>query len=359
MLREVSDVVIVTEYRNKQFEFHDLTVSIIGSGGVLASLESRFAQFPIVEVVANDCTADLTFSFFKAKAIADHQVKRPESPGRSFYVPAVGEAVYFPDEDALYLDYGGRVRALCKPAEGHCAISLLSPEIDQVWLATHPLFTIPFIEMLKRRGKLSVHAAGFAADGRSVLLPGTTGAGKSTLTIALLRGGLHLLGDDMTFIEYTGTLESLAFPENIDVTDATLSFFDELHTLADRSKRTGAPKHELRPSDYFESHIVWRSQPAAIVFPQVSKDYESRIVPIDSDTAFLELAPNVLLTESSSTRMHFDILAQLVRSTPCYRLFTGRDFDRLPMLVRELLTRSTKPQPLRMLQGRKSTQAPF
>jgi hypothetical protein len=61
------------------------------------------------------------------------------------------------------------------------------------------------------------------------------------------------------------------------------------------------------------------------------------LTPITSDEAFLELAPNVLLTEAESTRAQFEVLAQLVKSTPLYRLRTGRDFDRIPQLVGETL----------------------
>jgi hypothetical protein len=39
----------------------------------------------------------------------------------------------------------------------------------------------------------------------------------------------------------------------------------------------------------------------------------------------------------SSTRAQFEILALLVRSTRLYRLQTGRDFDRIPQLLRETL----------------------
>jgi hypothetical protein len=325
----------MTEPTEHRCRFHNLNVSIKGSRAILSTLESRLAQLP----AANEDAVDLAFTFEVSKTIGEHRVVRPRSEGRSFYAPLVGEATYFPDEDLLYLDYDGRVRALCNPAEGRCALSLLDPEDDQLWLATHPLFTIPLIEMLKRRGKFNVHAAGFGVNGRSVLLPGTTGAGKSTLTIALLRGGLDLLGDDMAFLEeeQSGELRTLAFPENIDITDGTAGFFEELRPLLDQVKHPGWPKHEIRPAEYFQSRIAWKSRPAAIVFPQISQHFESTLEPMDSDAAFLELAPNVLLTDAVSTRAHFEMLARLVRSVPSYRLNTGRDFDRIPQMVRELL----------------------
>jgi hypothetical protein len=58
---------------------------------------------------------------------------------------------------------------------------------------------------------------------------------------------------------------------------------------------------------------------------------------MDPDEALLELVPNVLLTEAKSCRAHLDALGKLVKSTPCYRLETGRDFDQLSVRFRELL----------------------
>ena len=62
--------------------------------------------------------------------------------------------------------------------------------------------------------------------------------------------------------------------------------------------------------------------------------------PIGADEAFLEMVSNVLLTEGRSCQSHLGILTELVKQTPCYRLETGRDFDRIPFLLRELLTGS-------------------
>jgi len=44
-----------------------------------------------------------------------------------------------------------------------------------------------------------------------------------------------------------------------------------------------------------------------------------------------------LLTEANSCRAHLDALSELVTSTPCYRLETGRDFDQLSVRFREML----------------------
>jgi hypothetical protein len=44
-----------------------------------------------------------------------------------------------------------------------------------------------------------------------------------------------------------------------------------------------------------------------------------------------------LLTEARSCQSRLAVLTELVKRTPCYRLETGRDFERIPELLRELL----------------------
>jgi hypothetical protein len=54
---------------------------------------------------------------------------------------------------------------------------------------------------------------------------------------------------------------------------------------------------------------------------------ESKLIPLDSGEALLELVPNVLLTESVSSQAHLDALAGLAAESTCWRLETGRDLE--------------------------------
>jgi hypothetical protein len=310
-----------------------MTIEVVGPAGVVSALSSRLGSFRVDECGA----ATLKFRFHTTSSTEGHSIRKPNGPSRAFYAPAAGEALYFPENDFFYLDYEGRVRCLCSPGVGCCEVSVLEPERDQLWLATHPLFTLPLLEMMKRRARFNVHAACFARNGKALLLPGTSGAGKSTLTIALLLAGLDFLSDDMVFLRRTEELQVLAFAEGIDVSDNTVAFFDRLSFLKDQPKRTGWPKHEIQVCETFQSSIAWTARPKALVFPQIRYKVESQLTPISSDEAFLELAPNVLITEAVSTRAHFEILAQLVNEVPAYRLETGTDFDRASAMLGELI----------------------
>ena len=60
-------------------------------------------------------------------------------------------------------------------------------------------------------------------------------------------------------------------------------------------------------------------------------------IPVSDDEALLELAPNVLLTDPAACQAHLDSLGRLVAASTCFRLETGRDLERIPDLVRELV----------------------
>jgi hypothetical protein len=55
------------------------------------------------------------------------------------------------------------------------------------------------------------------------------------------------------------------------------------------------------------------------------------------DEALIELAPNVLLTEETSSRAHLEVLGSLARQCRCYRLEAGRDIETLPHLLLGLI----------------------
>jgi hypothetical protein len=301
---------------------------------VLAALHARLRHVP----TPGPSPVDVRFAFYGVAERHQHLVAPPPRAARPVYDPPVGEVTYVDHADQLYINYADRVRVLCDPGQGQVWVSFLQAAVANLWLLSHPMFTLPLVELFKRRGRYSLHAAGLCVNGRGLLLPGTSGAGKSTLTIALVRAGFGLLGDDMVFLTPGREgVRMLAFPDEIDVTDETAGWFPELHHLVQQPKTPGWPKRPVWPEDVYATEIVWACRPAALVFPRVAHTDKSVLTPMDRGEALLALAPNVLLTEASSTQAHLDVLAQLVRESPCYHLEAGRDFAALPSLLREVV----------------------
>jgi len=287
---------------------------------------------------AVECAETVFLDFEPASHQNAHCLQKPHGRARLFYELPCGEASYFEDQDQLYLCCGDGVRAICHPGAGSVVLSVLESETKNLWLASHLLLTLSLIEIFKRREWYSLHAAAFGVKDQGILIPGTSGAGKSTLAITLLRAELDYLSDDMVFLTRRDNgLRILAFPEELDVCDDTLNFFPELSFLLRSPKVPGWPKRQVHPEEVFGVRTCQEASPAAIVVPRITSSGKSVVRPIDADEALLEIVSNVLLTDARSSRAHLRMLTELVLSTPCYRLETGRDFDRLPGLFRELL----------------------
>jgi hypothetical protein len=318
----------------KTYGFHGLNLEVSSSAAIATCLDSRFRMLPS----NGECAETLYFDFESVSNSKVHRLGRPSGQAKPFYQLEGGEASYFEATDLLYLCYGDRVRVLCSPSSGVAYFSVLEPEIENLWLASHLLFTICLVEILKRRGLFSLHAGGFSANGQCLLIPGTSGAGKSTLTVASLRANFDYMSDDMVFlIDRPEGFRVLAFPEEVDVSDQTAGFFPELNFLLRSPKRCGWRKRQIHPIQVYGAKVAREARPAAVVIPRIAEAEASVVRRIEPDEALLEMVPNVLLTEAKSCRAHLEALRELVTSTPCYRLETGRDFDRLPDRFRELL----------------------
>ena len=174
---------------------------------------------------------------------SQHVVNRPEGDGRPFYEMPKGEASHFRETDEVYLSFGDGVRALSKLGSGRVLLSVVESEPRNLFIASHLLLTVLLVEILKRRGWYSLHAAGFSENGQAILIPGTSGAGKSTLSVALLRANFNYLTDDMVFLRRSRTrVVASGLVEDVDVSDQTIRFFPELHFLLKSSKNEGLSK---------------------------------------------------------------------------------------------------------------------
>jgi hypothetical protein len=317
------------------YAFHDLNIAIRSDDPAIArALYARLRQFS----AARNGDLDLEFEFNSVSEVTNHRIRRPLSLARPAHESESGEVVYFDAEDQLYISYNDWVRVLCSPGEGWVKVSVLQSKLDNLWLISHPMFTFPFVELMKRQERYVLHAASLSVEGRGVLLTGHSGAGKSTLAITLLRGGFDFLGDDMVFLAHgLHGLRMLSFPDEIDVTDETARMFPELEHVLSLPKRTGWPKQQIWPEEIYGVKFVRETTPAVLLFPEISHQEKSTLRPMDKDKALFELIPNVIMTEQRSSQAHLDILSELVKETDCYHLQTGRDFEAIPALLKELL----------------------
>jgi hypothetical protein len=315
---------------------HGTKIQVLCSATMATFLDARFRMFP----AEGECMETVRFDFQAVGDPSQHAINRPQGDGRRFYEMPKGDACYFRETDEVYLSFGDGVRALCKPRSGCVSLSTMESEPLNLFLASHLVLTILLVEIFRRRGWYSLHAAGFSENGRAILIPGTSGVGKSTLSIALLRAQFDYLSDDMVFLgRRADGLVVRGLVEDVDVSDQTIRFFPELDFLLRSPKTDGFAKRQVRAEKVYGTKVVAEAHPKAIILPRISGKESSVITQIESDEALLEIVPNVLLTEEHTCQGHLGVLAELVKKTVCYRLDTGQDFSRIPVLLRELMSR--------------------
>ncbi len=153
-----------------------------------------------------------------------------------------------------------------------------------------------------------------------------------------MRGGYRCLSDDKPFLRETENgLELLAFPEMIDVTDQTITFFPEL-SKGTATIEAGYRKKRFCAETLYPGSTVDAVKPSVILLPQISEESTSRIEPLSKARALQALLPHSLLCFDREVSVrHFGLLSRLAETTTCYRLHFGRNVLDLPHLVDQLL----------------------
>jgi hypothetical protein len=317
------------------FDLHGVALSFASQNHQMrAAVQRRLQHFES----AGDQSSRLTFEVVHLDILCANDLSPPPASARSVYESAFGAVLYADDSDRLFMNAGADVRLLVDGGAGRVQATVRGVGAQHVWLLTHPLFTLPLIELMKRHSRFSLHAAGLALDGCGLLLAGGSGSGKSTLTVALLRAGFAFLGDDMLFLESApGGVQVLAFPDEIDLTEPTTRFFPELAWTHETPRAPGWPKWSFSAAQLYPTTFEMTCRAKILVFPRVASSKRSTLEPLAAHEALIELAPNVLLTERRSSEAHFAVLAELVNTCACYRLNTGRDFDDVARMLRRLL----------------------
>lgn len=319
------------------YQMHGMNIVIESDEPALLSrLQDRLAPFsPRVE---QGLEAELRFEFRITQVSGGIEVV--SGPQRTVYRVAEVEFRYDENHDLLWVSCGNRPIGVCNPNLGAARFEVGGYAAADIELYSQTFFTICLVELMKRHGRFSLHAAGISVGGAGILLAGPSGAGKSTLAILLMQSlgkGAGFLGDDMLFLRAAkGDIRMLGWPEAVDVGDWTQ------RTLLAREPRmqvaaTAGRKGRIAASRIAGATPSFDAAPEVIVFPRVTGRDTSALTPISQDEALLELAPNVLLTEATSSQAHLAALGALAQGCRCYRLEAGSDVERLPSLLLGLI----------------------
>jgi hypothetical protein len=167
---------------------------------------------------------------------------------------------------------------------------------------------------------LLLHAAVLERGSRAVILPGDPGAGKSTLTAALMLRGWRLLSDELTIVgRDDGLVMPLARPVSLKETSIdVIRAFEPLATLGEVAEDThkGRVSH-LRPTPESVSRMGERARAAHIVFPRWRAGTDTYLRPRGKAESFMRLAGHAF-NYSLLGRLGFELNANLIDGCDCW-----------------------------------------
>lgn len=167
---------------------------------------------------------------------------------------------------------------------------------------------------------LMLHAAVLERHGRAVVLPGDPGAGKSTLTAALMLSGWRLLSDEITLIDRAdGQVVGLARPvslKNASIDVIRRAFPDAVIGAPAHDTHKGTVAH-LRPTSDSITRVAEKARPAWVIFPRWRADAEPRLSPHSRADALLHTASHAF-NYSLLGELGFELNAALMDACTCH-----------------------------------------
>jgi len=325
---------------------------LYGTSVRYATSSSLLAE-PVVELLryfrrdALDDSVPLSLSFQAVRNRADIPLRLSPSARHLYSSPAEAPGDHpnadltheiIKDEGRLIMDFCNLGVLVIDNTKSQCDGYIIQPQTLPEDVIEF-LFHRALIELLRYRDLYMVHATALENNGFGILIPGSSGRGKTTSFISLLRSGYRYLSDDYPLFRNVGDhVELLPFPMRTSVTENTIAFFPELRNAPDHILRPGIYKRSFYAEELYSTSVGECCRPALMLFPKVVDAPRSRLERIPKSRAMEILLPQALLVyDPEVARREFQVLAKLAQQVDCYRLHFGRDILDLPELITPLL----------------------
>jgi HprK-related kinase A len=189
--------------------------------------------------------------------------------------------------------------------------------------------------------KLVIHAAVVEKKGRTIILPGQPGSGKSTLCAALvLQGGYRLLSDELTMLDLqTGDVFPNPRPislknQAIDIVAALSPATLFTDTVVDTIK--GSVSLVKPPKSSFDE-MQQTAKSGLVVFPKYNKDMQGfTLREVSKGKAFIELA-NHSFNYPVLCEHGFNALSRHLDDAECFDFEYNGDLQQAIQIMNELI----------------------
>ena len=192
---------------------------------------------------------------------------------------------------------------------------------------------------MRAQGRIFLHGASVAVGGRSILLAGRGGSGKSTTALLCALQGWQYLGDDYCLASTDGR-------------SRTHSLYNSAKLSPDQWARfahwTESP-HAIKDPQSGKAIVFLAYDPAvsvardadlrAIVLPIITGQAHTALTKDSSVAAWKAMAPSTVLQLPGAGSQDLARIGELARSVPCLRLALGGDWESIPSILRDGLER--------------------
>jgi hypothetical protein len=315
-----------------RFRFHGMTLAVEGDPRAVAAASELLGALPPDDSLG---VVDLRLVFRPSPSRP-----RPAGP-RSFYHGILDCHV---DGDDLVL-WDGHSIARVRPGGTLIDVDAADESMQDGYLFAHVFLLISLVTALRWHGLFHLHAGALVApDGRGILVAGGAGAGKSSLTLALLEAGCTYLGDDAVFLSARGgEVAVLALPRPFHVAPRTAAAFPRVGALLSDLLPTGE-KRRLDP------RLAWPGRervsmplPSLLLLPHVSGKATTIVEPLSSAEAMgalIESSTLVVVDGLPGGDEHLEVLRRAADGVRAWRVESGLDLLERPGETVERLLRS-------------------
>jgi hypothetical protein len=175
------------------------------------------------------------------------------------------------------------------------------------------------------RGWYLVHAAALSVGDEGVLIVGPGGAGKSGTTLAGISTGLKTAGDDYILVCPTSPPTAFRVYNIFKQDRDRLARIDELAGATTRLRTNWNNKLEFDPEDFFPGCFVERIRLHAILVPKIAYEPRTRLLKIDPQCVFQQLAPSLWVQLPGAQVSGFRFATWLTRNLPTYSVSLSDD----------------------------------
>jgi hypothetical protein len=190
---------------------------------------------------------------------------------------------------------------------------------------------------MAERGMQFLHSAAVAHGGRSALIVGSSGSGKSSTALSCLLAGLEYLGDDHCLLDLGEPPRVHSIYAAAKLHDAQLARFPELDPYIVNRDRVAPEKGVAILHPEFHGQLPHARPLIAVLVPRITGGARTSIRPTSPAAALAALAPSTLLQMASADRGGLAAMARLVRRVPCFALELGTEKAEIAAAVQAFL----------------------